>query len=226
MNPLPLIWAVDADLIITIAIVLFGIVIPLILNVVNKLKEVQGKMAGGAGPQKPRPVDAQVEDEIGEFLRRAAARRQGEPAAQPAPKPPPRLVQEQPVEAVVLETVPRQPAMDEQVAHDIDTRKFDERARQTERRAAQASRKAQRRSRKKFDHEVAHLTGNAAAPLRPKESALEPEDRLDHVGLALAAGLPALLRNTQSLRQAIVINEILQRPEERWRQGGGITKFE
>jgi len=220
MIRMPLIWAVDADLIITIAIVLFGIIIPLILNVVNKLKEVQQKMAGGGPPQqqrpRPRPADPNVEDEIGEFLRRAAARRQGAPPQQ-QPQAVRRPLQEQPVEAVLLEpsSASHRPDVAEHVAHDIDTRKFSEREKQARRRAAEAERKAKQRSRK-FEHEVSHLPGGSGAARSEHGKKEPPKLSQADAGAGLAAGLPALLRNTHSLRQAIVINEILQRPEDRW----------
>lgn len=221
--PAPL-WAQGFD-VIMILIIVFGIIVPLVMQVVEKLKEVQQKAAGGGqqrpgrpqGPaQAPRPAD--VEDEIGEFLRRAAERRQrGQPAqAQAVPRPAQptrRLVPQQPLEAVLVEEPPPHVELSQQIERDLDTRKFAERARQLERRAAQIRRKAEQHAHQVFDHAVGHLTDSPAAP---GETGAPPVALGDQVGPGLAAGLPALLASPVGLRQAVVLAEILQRPEHRW----------
>jgi hypothetical protein len=217
--PAPL-WAQGFDVIV-ILIIVFGIIVPLVMQVVEKLKEAQQKAARGGQQQRPaqpqRPAD--VEDEIGEFLRRAAERRQGgQPAqAQAAPRPaqpPRRLVPQEPAEAVVLlDDPPRHAELSQQVERDLDTRKFADRAKQMERRAEQARRKAEQHTHQVFDHDVGHLGGSSPAPGQPGAPAVALGAE---VGPGLAAGLPALLASPVGLRQAIVLTEILERPEHRW----------
>jgi len=216
--PAPL-WAQGFDVIV-ILIIVFGIIVPLVMQVVEKLKQAQQKAAGGGQQQRPaRPQrPAEVEDEIGEFLRRAAERRQGrQPArAQAAPRPaqpPRRLVPQQPVEALLVEEPSPRVELSQQVERDLDTRKFADRAKQTERRAERAQRKAEQHAHQVFDHPVGHLTDSPAAP---GETGAPPVALGAEVGPGLAAGLPALLASPVGLRQAVVLTEILQRPEHRW----------
>jgi len=217
-------WAQGIDIVL-ILIVVFGIIVPLVMQVIQKLQEAQQKAGGGARPpqQRPapaqRPADAEVEDEIGEFLRRAAERRQGgqakPPPGQAAGHARPPAVQ-QPAEAILVEERPQRSIfsdLSQQVERDIDTRKFVQRSTQWERRSEQAQRKAEKHTHDVFDHPVGHLgfgPGGAGQPGPP------PTAFGDEVGLGLAAGLPALLANPVSLRQAIVLTEIIQRPEHRW----------
>jgi hypothetical protein len=69
-----------------------------------------------------------------------------------------------------------------------------------------------------FDHELGrlgHVPGESAE-IAEAEEAETPEDRITSIPVTAAAGLAAILANPTSLRQAILLNEILQRPEERW----------
>jgi len=214
--PAPL-WGLDWGFIALIAVL--GIIVPLVMQVIEKLKEAQREAAGG-GQHRPAPPPrpADVEDEIGEFLRRAAERRQeGRPAqAQAAPRParpPRRLVAQQPVEAVLLEEPPPRAELSQQIERDLDTRKFSDRAKQMERRAEQAQRKAEQHAHQVFDHTVGHWGGSSPTPA---EAGVSAAALGAEVGPGLAAGLPALLANPVGLRQAIVLTEILQRPEHRW----------
>jgi len=103
--------------------------------------------------------------------------------------------------------------LSQQIERDIDTRKFAGRTQQMERRAEQARRKAEQRAHQVFDHAVGHL--GASSPT-PAEAGASAAARGDQLGPGLAAGLPALLASPVGLRQAIVLTEILQRPEHRW----------
>jgi hypothetical protein len=61
----------------------------------------------------------------------------------------------------------------------------------------------------KFDHQVGTLTGSAVA-------AAEQAEALATHAARPAAQIAALLANPEGVRQAIVINEILRPPSERW----------
>jgi hypothetical protein len=61
----------------------------------------------------------------------------------------------------------------------------------------------------KFDHQVGTLTGSAVAAAERAEAVATFEARP-------AALIAALLANPEGMRQAVVINEILRPPSERW----------
>jgi hypothetical protein len=61
----------------------------------------------------------------------------------------------------------------------------------------------------KFDHKVGTLTGSAVAAAEQAAAAAASE-------ATPAAQLAALLANPDGVRQAIVINEIIRRPSDRW----------
>jgi hypothetical protein len=70
-----------------------------------------------------------------------------------------------------------------------------------------------------FDHNLSQLesvAGETAAPPVAAEPAELAEPTIADIPITSAAGLAALLASTESVRQAIVLNEILHRPEERW----------
>jgi len=69
-----------------------------------------------------------------------------------------------------------------------------------------------------FDHQITALegvSGESAQVTQPEET-LTPEDTITPVPATAAAGLAAMFADPGDLRQAILINEILQRPEHRW----------
>lgn len=71
---------------------------------------------------------------------------------------------------------------------------------------------------RRFEHELGRLAATPGESAGPPQAELpeEPEDRPGELPSTAAAGLAAMLSNPQSLRQAIVINEVLTRPEQRW----------
>ena len=67
---------------------------------------------------------------------------------------------------------------------------------------------------KAFSHKVGTLAGaspqDSAAPVTDTPSQVTDE------GSSIAAGLAAMLATPQGMRQAVVLGEILVRPEHRW----------
>ena len=84
---------------------------------------------------------------------------------------------------------------------------------------AQADREIDQRLHQVFDHNVSNLElmpGEAAtAPVVVAPLELTEQSLLD-IPATFATGLSDLLADPDSVRQAIVLNEILHRPEERW----------
>lgn len=177
--------------------------------------------AGEAGAGGGQP---QLAGEIEEFLKRANQKRQekvrrkqpAKAAAKPAPPTPPkparRLVQEssqgQDFEVSTGKSVA------EHVQKHLDTRGFTERAEHLmdeDIRKADAEREAHRKQ--VFEHKVGRLADTSTAEAAPAGPTAATTATID---AAAAMPLAALLANPQGLKQAIVLNEVLSRPEHRW----------
>ena len=178
-------------------------------------------------PAAQRPLDPA--EEVAEFLRQAQSRRSGSPsqapaplpkaAARPAPSPPPNRGQRKspkpaPRPAPRTPLAPRNAPLERtgelgqgvgrHVQEHLSTREFSECAsRPTNVDVAEDANEA--RLKQVFSHRVGTL-GDVTMP--PPEDA--PVLRQPVLNLA------ALLADGNSLRQMIVVNEILRRPEERW----------
>ena len=224
MTPWAPLWAAGIGDVIGIVIFILVIVVPAIAQMLNKARQQQqqqqraggprpgGAQAGGAGGRR-----GNIEDDIGEFLRRAAERRGG--AAAPQPPPP---VRQQPLDVPVLAEVAEEPPLGghlrEHVGEYLDSSKFKRRASELGDEVAQADQLTKQRLHQKFDHQVGQLSGkpgeSAAAPR--VFGAPEPEDREIELPPTAAVGVAAMLRDVDSIRQAIIISEILNRPQQRW----------
>jgi len=220
----PIVFA-DVENLIKIVLVILFIVVPAVLQLLNKgrnqKKPAPPQRRPAPGPQRPagdKPAVGELEDEIGAFLRRAVERRGGRqrPVKRPAGEP------------VVAEVVGRRPLSVEAVAeiplgeevrqHTLDTGEFARRAATLGGEVAQADANIDDRLHQVFDHDVSSLAGKPGESALPPQalSPTEPEDHVTELPATAAAGLAALFANAQSVRQAVIINEILPRPEHRW----------
>ena len=210
------------DLIWIVLVILF-VVVPAIGQMLANAKRGQAGRGGAQpGPRPPGQQQPQKDlaDEIGEFLRRAAQKRGAgaqPPQAQqqrPQQQRPRQRPQSRPVQVEVVE--PERPPVGEglkqRVAQDVDTTKFKTQAAGLGRVVAQSEAKTKERLRKKFDRKLGQLERKRSAV----EEASSPEDGTMFIPATGAAGLAALLSEPQALRQAIVLHEILKRPEDRW----------
>jgi hypothetical protein len=206
---------VRAELI-EVILLLLVIVVPGILKMLGTMREQAGKggQPGMPRPNQPgRPAQKPLEDEIGEFLRRAAEGRRKPPAAPPVRRAPPAPVA-QPVEA---EVVPQALGGDigQHVRKFLDGGEFGRRSTEMGGRGTPADQARGQRAADVFEHEVGQLSGPAEAAasslagpsVSPSEAVKSP----------LLGDLIQALSRPESVRQAVVINEILQRPESRWR---------
>jgi hypothetical protein len=173
-------------------------------------------------PQVQFPQPKSVKDEIEEFLRRAAQKQQqGAPVAGPprrAPQPAPQAVQQpQIVKAEVVRRKPFGTEISEHAQKFLDDKEFDDRSAKLGSEVTSSEKKMEQHLKQMFGKDInkaASLAGDNAAPAIPL-----PADYLQDSVPALATagvGLAAALNNIDSLRQAIVLNEILQRPSYRW----------
>lgn len=260
--------AAPGDLIqflVIMAIIVVSVVGPLISKVVEAQREAakraaqqgRGPRAGGpqaGGPQAPRrPPRDQVEEEIGEFLRRAAERRAGGPPQRPPQRPPQppqparapqeparRLVEAarplsqrtdapapaarpaaQPAAPLRVEVV-AEPRLGEGVRRHVQQYlSTDDLVRHAEHLGddvEQTDERLQARLHQTFDHELSRIGRLPGEPASETEEAPTVEGTYagGEVPVTVAAGFAALLANADTLRQAIILNEILQRPEDRW----------
>lgn len=224
------------------------ILVPFVIYVLNRVLGGEGKApkpdARRPVPARPvKPVAAPVErkridDEVGDFLRRAAQQRaaaQGQqaeksrpapPGAQPAAPTPARrpLLVDRPapsrpvdtrtveVEAVEVEAVDDVHAGRSVAAHvqqHLGGRSVVQRGPQGEE-VEHAVQVLQSHLQETFDHEIGHLA-TRSVPDAPPDVA-----RKIDLTLPTADQLRTMLNSPQGIGQAILLSEILRRPEERW----------
>ncbi|MGD0517203.1 MAG: hypothetical protein ABSA26_06665 [Thermoguttaceae bacterium] len=240
MNALALFGALNAEDVIKIVVVVVAVFFSLIGKIIANMRApkrpgippVQGPRPPALPPQQPRPAprpQAQtagpktVKEEIDEFLRRAAQKKQ----SQSAPADPVRRISQptatlaqraEPLQAEVIRERPVGGAVSAHVKKYLDEKEFDERASKLGGDVAAADTKIKRHLKEVFGHGISKLAA------KPGETAASPnikptdffQDELPALPAA-GAGLAALLNNIDNLRQAIVVNEILQRPIDRWK---------
>ncbi len=172
-------------------------------------------------------------NEVEEFLRRVAQRRQqmaqqAQPAATPAMEPQrgmparPPFPPAQVVEAEILDDDDEGVSTADVVRHvsqHLDSRQFDERARHLGEATRLSEQRLERQVEQRFQGDVSKLASRKTAD---SASAIRPQSSTD-AGSPDAAGdsnavtqLVAMLRDRTSLRNAILLSEILNRPEDRW----------
>ncbi len=201
------------DELIGILIVILFIVIPAIAQLIAKMREQKKPEADAAGPvRRPagHPAEQAVDDEIGDFLRKAT-NRLGQ-KRQKAPRP----VEAQIVEAEpVAEERPLGGQLRQHVGDYLDAEKFQQRAGELGYEVGQADENLDEHLHDVFDHKLGRLAGKPGESATPTGLA-ETKAPQAKMPPTAAAGFAALLSDAQSIRRAIVINEILQRPEHRW----------
>ncbi len=233
LSSAPVLWGVDLGDVITVIVVLAIIVMSGLVQLLGKGKEAQQP-----GRRRPRPGRAMragqprgaarpaagggVDDEIADFLRRAAQRRKPPPAQGPAPPRPaaaPRAAPQGRVMAeVVAEPVRRVPGAEQARVH-LD---ISDMAQEADRLGADVA-----RTDREFEQHLAAAFGPGLSALdQPLVQVAPTGDQAARgagppagpsLPVTTAAGLAALLADTNNARLAIVLNEILTRPEERWR---------
>lgn len=234
MNALALFGAIDFGEVVRFLMVILIFLIPAIGKILMSMRAPQR-------PADPRPIAPQVQppprqqpqmqaqaarpksvkDEIDEFLRRAAQKKQptsGNPARRVSQTGDPFAQREEPIQAEVVYSRPVGGEVSEHVKKYLDEKEFDQRASKLGGEVAAADTKIERHLKEVFGHGISHLAsrpGETAAPPTPTSTGFF-EDEVP-VLAAAGTGLAVLLNNIDNLRQAIVLNEILQRPIDRWK---------
>jgi hypothetical protein len=221
-------WPLIADVgdLIGFLIFLLFLIISVVGSLANKWRQMQEEAARRARqprpqrpPRQPRPLD----DEIADFLRTAGERREGgkprpsggppgAPPPRPAatrpsqpPTPPPRPRTEEPLEVKPLETGPRR------LAEELATRTLTSGSLgHLSSDVAQADDRLESRLRQTFAHDLSTLSA------KPSVSPSSPAEPATPLPPTAAAGLTALLASGANLRNAVILSEIINRPEHRW----------
>jgi hypothetical protein len=203
---------------------IIGILVFIVIGLLSVAGQIMNKAREGqknAGPRQPRPQpqprqqqaqprqqQGSLANEIDQFVRQAAQRQGGRP--QPAPRRP--AATQPPVEAVPVELL--QPMGNESgnVAEHTQARMASGNvgtlgSRTLVSQVAQADENLEERVQEVFDHKLGRLNGTPGETSRKSGAAIPP---------TAAAGMAAMLTDPASIRQAIVLSEILQRPEHRW----------
>ena len=155
-----------------------------------------------------------------EFLSEIAQQQQGaQPAGQRGgrrPTPARQVTPAQPAaEAEVVEATPVHEGVSQHVAQHLDTSDIRRHTSQLGSQVAEEGTKLQSQLREKFDHQVGRLQGTKRAS--PAGGMPTSTQVTNLAGVpARASEIATLLRSPASIRQAIMLNEILTRPEHRW----------
>jgi hypothetical protein len=212
-------WAQIAIVVITLLIWLF--------NQISGAAKKGPPVQRPAAQPRPRPKPAaaggrrqEVNDEVSEFLRRAAEKRAGgkpadveivRPEGRNEPRPDQRTAISRPVVDVVevqeVDEVLARGSVAEHVQNHMDNREFEQRANQMTN-VDQADDIMQAHMQQVFDHQLGSL-GGLTQPVG--QSGSDPEKTANVPTPAESIAL--LLANPQSMRGAVILNEILRRPE-------------
>jgi hypothetical protein len=193
------------DVIGFIIVVLF-IVVPFIGVVASRMRDMS------QSPARPlaQGDNRRIQEQIDEFLRRAGQRRGG-PAA------PPQQQQAAPIPAEVLDDDVGT-GVGQQVQRYLDTSEFRRRSEALGEDVQQADEQFTQQVRKAFSGDVSKLSARrgdtAAAPEVVEAEVVEDASRPTLEALpAAGSGLADLLGSPDNISHAIIMNEILRRPE-------------
>jgi hypothetical protein len=214
----PIIFANEIALL-KVIVFIVAVTIYAINHLLGAMKKTAQQQRAARPPEAARPASPgrqDLEAELQEFLQRAADKRV-EPAARPvaagsdAPRRSKRKKSVAAAGPIIEAQAVDEPLRKRRIMPRVETSAFEQRAEQM----TQVGRddEIQSRVHQVFDHQVGQLaTGSATAQAaQPDASAETPQP-----DATTAQELMVWLARTQSLRGAVVLNEILARPEHRW----------
>jgi hypothetical protein len=210
------------DIFLVLAIIFF-VVIPFVGRILLLLKGPP-QPKGPVRPVRPaRPATpGTVQNEIEEFLRRANQKKTT-PASRPQ-RPPMQARSSKPggVEVVRAEVVRERPVggeVEQHVKQYLDEEDFVRRSKKFGEEVAESDDKIERHLKSVFDHSLSKIaaTPGMTASLSADEKAADTAPAITLATPSIAAtDIAALFGNPLSVRQAVIISEILNRPLERW----------
>lgn len=226
MYTLPILIA-DIGQVIQIALVLLFILGPLLFRLFGGSERQADRTLPRRSPQKPpSPADSEVES----FLQRANAQRGGEAPMAMEVVPPRRSRQARRSQKVGSEAdliieadVLPQDGLQTRIGSSINTSDFDERAEELGDRVERSDDMMQAHLHGVFDHRVGSLSQTPASvatsnvtPAPEESSGTQATGDATAPTGRVASDLFARLRSPQGMRDAIVLREILERPDQRW----------
>lgn len=199
-------WGME-DVLKIIVMVIFG----LIYLVNHFLGGVKAQKRRQARPANPRPSGKpEVQDEVADFLKRATEKRSPAKRAEARPAAPRRSAAAETVEPH-LDSSPSS-RWPQSVHSQVDNPELGQRAAQLSHvNQTEAAFQAHMQT---FEHTVGRIHESASGAAVPSE--MPGDGRNEAAPVPPSEVFAALLDDAQSLRQAIVLNEIIRRPEERW----------
>lgn len=192
----------------------------------------QGRQMAARGAPVPvrgaaassRPADDPLAREIEEFLRRAQSQRPGQPVRTappppplPSPPPPPRPRLSEELVASELSHRPPTTVAEHVQTHLGSSRMGEVGSKDLGQGVAKSENRLEAHLRQVFEHQVGTLAsapGEAAREPTPVEPST-PADRIT-IEAPSPAALAAVLADPAGMRQALLLSEILNRPEHRW----------
>ncbi|MCE5301823.1 MAG: hypothetical protein LLF97_01790 [Planctomycetaceae bacterium] len=208
--------AISVDQIIQIVVILLVLVVPVVVQWLAKLQKISPP---NQRPNPPRPRPTELTQEIDRFLRRAREKSEAttstsRPAMAPKTPAPAAISKSEPAPVSTPKPVGGQ--VGRHVDQYLDEpQKFERREASLGQEVAQVDQTIDQHLRHVFDHRISQL---AAVPGEAAASPLADESPGQAVETSDAPVIELLqwLSDPDSLRRAIVLNEILHRPEERW----------
>ena len=199
---------------------------PLRAEVEQFLRQSEEKKQQSQRPQQTRPREAQPVDaqrgrtQVPREPQQRPTRREPLPSGDPAPRQPrsskptvqaTRKARKRPERGTPNDAASRDSAtpielrgenVEQHVARHLNTKEYDERADHLGEKVALADDRLEARLEQTFEHRLGTLSHS--------------EDEVQEVGPTVADEVRELLSKPQGMRQLIVANEILRRPEDRW----------
>jgi hypothetical protein len=167
--------------------------------------------AGDPAAQAPARTNESLSAEIEQFLQEAAQRKRDKGRRQPQRPATVRVAEpEIPLTVEVIER-PTGEAISDSVKRHLDTREFAVRASNLTEDIKRADLERDQHMKETFDRKIGNLTDTShTQPEQPVASAVDKQGNMS------ASVVGNLLTKPESLRQAIVLGEILTRPTDRW----------
>lgn len=175
------------------------------MSIMQDLERLLREIAEQQQGQPRRPVPRRVPPQPAP--QRPVQPRSAPPRSSPAPPLPSRSAEEpeEVLDAEIVEAAPvrRRATVAKHVEKHLDTSDITGHVARLGAEVGQADEKVEAHLHQKFDHNLSRIS--------------DPEDKAGAAaGAAFAAQMAQLFRSPQSIQQAFILNEIINRPEHRW----------
>ena len=108
--------------------------------------------------------------------------------------------------------------LEKRLEHHDDASEFSRHTAQLGQEVAEADEQMEAHIHEKFDHQIGTLKSTLAKTPIPQQEHVQSHDDISTIEGTLGKQLASLLKNRDGMRRAIVLSEILTRPEDRWQK--------